>query len=56
MKKEIKIGDIYEIHCYKHNGKIDRICDGAMILDITDDYIVCGNYRTNLTSKYTIFI
>lgn len=51
MKKEIKIGDIYEIHCYKHNGKIDRICDGAMILDITDDYIVCGNYRTNLTES-----
>lgn len=51
MKKEIKIGDIYEIHCYKHNGKIDRICDEAMILDITDDYIVCGNYRTNLTES-----
>ena len=51
MKKEIKIGDVYEIHCYKHNGKIDRICDGAMILDITDDYIVCGNYRTNLTES-----
>lgn len=51
MKKEIKIGDIYEIHCYKHNGKIDRICDDAMILDITDDYIVCGNYRTNLTES-----
>lgn len=51
MKKEIKIGDIYEIHCYKHNGKIDRICDGTMILDTTDDYIVCGNYRTNLTES-----
>ena len=51
MKKEIKIGDVYEIHCYKHHGKIDRICDGAMILDITDDYIVCGNYRTNLTES-----
>lgn len=51
MKKEIKIGDVYEIHCYKHNGKIDRICDGATILDITDDYIVCGNYRTNLTES-----
>ena len=49
--KEIKIGDIYEVHCYKHNGKIDRVCDEAMILDVTDDYIVCGNYRTNLTES-----
>lgn len=48
MKQEIKKGDIYEVHCYKHNGKIDRICDEATILDITDEYIVCGNYRTNL--------
>ena len=51
MKKDIKVGDIYEIHCYKHNGKIDRVCDEAMILDITEDYIVCGNYKTNLTEN-----
>ena len=51
MEQEIKIGDIYEVHCYKHNGKIDRVCDEAMILDVTDDYIVCGNYRTNLTES-----
>ena len=48
MKKEIKVGDIYEIHCYKHNGKIDRICDETIILDVTEDFIVCGNYKTNL--------
>ena len=43
--ENIKIGDKLEIHCYKHNGKIDRVCDEAMILDVTDDYIVCGNYK-----------
>ena len=48
MKNEIKVGDIYEIHCYKHNGKIDRICDETIILDVTEDFIVCGNYKTNL--------
>ena len=51
MEHEIKIGDIYEIHCYKHNGKIDRVCDEAMILDVNEDYIVCGNYKTNLTES-----
>ena len=51
MNKEIKIGDIYEIHCYKHNGKIDRVCDESIILDVTDDYIVCGNNKPNLTES-----
>ena len=51
MERDIKVGDIYEIHCYKHNGKIDRVCDEAMILDVCDDYIVCGNYKTNLTES-----
>ena len=51
MNEEIKIGDVYEVHCYKHNGKIDRVCDEAMILDVTDDYIVCGNYKSNLTES-----
>ena len=45
---DIKLGDKLEIHCYKHNGKIDRICDETIILDVTEDFIVCGNYKTNL--------
>ena len=48
---DIKIGEKLEIHCYKHNGKIDRVCDEAMILDVTEDYIVCGNYKSNLTES-----
>ena len=51
MEQEIKIGDIYEVHCYKHNGKIDRVCDEATILDVTDEYIVCGNYKSTLTES-----
>ncbi|MBE6157065.1 MAG: DUF402 domain-containing protein [Firmicutes bacterium] len=51
MLEELKIGDIYEVHCYKHNGKIDRVCDEAMILDVTEDYIVCGNYKSTLTES-----
>ena len=39
----MKIGDNYKIHCYKHNGKIRRASENSIILDITDDYIVCAN-------------
>ena len=42
----IKIGDKLEIHCYKHNGKLHRQWDEAVVLDIKDDYIVFGNNRT----------
>ena len=41
----IKIGDKLQIHCYKHNGKIHRSWDEAVVLDIKDDYIVCGNNK-----------
>ena len=36
----MKIGDKYKIHCYKHNGKLHRQWDEAVVLDIKDDYIV----------------
>ena len=45
----MKIGDKYKIHCYKHNGKINQASDEAVILDIFDDYIVCGNNRVIVT-------
>ncbi len=45
----IKIGDKLEIHSYKHNGKIHRTWDEAVVLDIKDDYIVCGNNKTLVT-------
>ncbi len=51
MEENIKIGDIYEIHCYKHNGKIHRTWNEATILDVTDDFIVCGNYKTKVTES-----
>jgi len=51
MEENIKIGDVYEIHCYKHNGKIHRVWNEATILDIKDEYIVCGNYKTKVTES-----
>ena len=50
-EENIKIGDIYQIQCYKHNGKIHRTWNEATILDVTDDFIVCGNYKTKVTES-----
>lgn len=46
--ENIKVGDKLEIHCYKHNGKLHRQWDEAVVLDIKDDYIVFGNKHTNV--------
>lgn len=45
----MKIGDKFKIHCYKHNGKIYQASEEAIILDIFDDYIVCGNDMVTVT-------
>lgn len=29
----MKVGDKLQIHCYKHNGKIDRLAAEAIVLD-----------------------
>ena len=39
------IGDKYQIQCYKHNGRIHRSWNEAIVLDIKKDYIVFGNNR-----------
>ena len=46
--RKIKIGDKLQIHCYKHNGTLRRTCDEATVLDIKDDVLVCGNYKTKI--------
>lgn len=42
------IGDKFQIQCYKHNGKIHRAWDEAVLLDIKKDYMVFGNSRTQV--------
>lgn len=44
----MKVGDKLTIHCYKHNGKIDRISGEAIVLDETDEYLVCANNKVKL--------
>lgn len=45
----LKIGDNLQMQCYKHDGKIHRSWDEAVVLDIKKDYIVFGNNKTLVT-------
>lgn len=47
--KKMCIGDKLQIQCYKHNGKIHRAWDEAVLLDIKKDYLVFGNNKTKVT-------
>ena len=49
--KQICIGDVYQIQCYKHDGKIHRAWDEAIVLDIRKDFIVFGNNKTRVTES-----
>lgn len=48
---KLKIGDKLQIQCYKHNKKIHRAWDEAIVLDIKKDYVVFGNNKTIVTEK-----
>lgn len=43
------IGDKLQIQCYKHNGKIHRAWDEAILLDEKKGYMVFGNNKTIVT-------
>ena len=49
--KNICIGDVYQIQCYKHDGKIHRAWDEAVVLDVKKEYIVFGNNKTKVTES-----
>lgn len=40
------IGDKFQIQCYKHNGKIHRAWDEAILLEENKNYMVFGNNKT----------
>ena len=46
---DLKIGNKYAIHSYKHDGTLYRAWEEAILLDIYDDYLVFGNDKTNVT-------
>ena len=45
----MKTGDRYNIHCYKHNAEAYQASDDTIILDIQNDFIVCGNNMVDVT-------
>lgn len=47
--ENLEIGNKYEIHGYKHNGKIYKAWDEAILLEIHDDYLIFGNEKTKVT-------
>ena len=49
--KEIKIGEKYSIHSYKHDGSIHRSWDEAILLDKKEDFLIFGNDKTIVTES-----
>ena len=50
-KEKLIIGKRYIIHGYKHDGKIHRSWDEAVLLEIHEDYLIFGNERTKVTES-----
>lgn len=51
MNDNIKIGENFIIHSYKHDGSIHRAWDEAVLLEQTDEYLVFGNEKTKVTES-----
>lgn len=47
--QKLEIGQRLQIQCYKHDGKVHRCWDEAVVLDVKKDYIVFGNEKTLVT-------
>ncbi|HEY8365440.1 MAG TPA: DUF402 domain-containing protein [Haloplasmataceae bacterium] len=43
-----KVGDIVQIHSYKHNGKIHRAWKETVIIDVSDKYLIAANNKTQV--------
>ena len=40
--------DVLQTHCYKHNGKIHRIWEESIVIEETEDYLICANDKTKV--------
>ena len=49
--EKLKIGKKYKIHGYKHNGKIHRSWDEAVLIEEHEDYLIFGNERTKVVDS-----
>lgn len=50
-EEKLEIGKKYQIHSYKHDSKIHRAWDEAVLLEVKDNYIVFGNEKTKVTES-----
>ena len=48
----MKKGELFNIHGYKHSGKLYKVWDEAILLDETDEYYVFGNKNTRVTKLF----
>ncbi len=46
--RNMKIGENYMIHCYKHDGTIHRSWDEAVLIDTNRDFLVFGNKKAKV--------
>jgi uncharacterized protein len=51
MEEKLELGKKYQIHSYKHDGKIHRSWDEAILLEIHPDYLIFGNNKTKVTES-----
>lgn len=49
--EKLEIGKKYQIHGYKHDGKIHRSWDEAVLLEIHNEYLIFGNEKTKVTES-----
>ena len=47
----LKVGDIIQIHSYKHNGQLHRLWETSYMLDETNEMIIVGNKQTKVIEK-----
>ena len=49
--KNMKVGDNFTIHCYKHDGMIHRSWDKTMLLEVNKDYLVFANNKSRVNNS-----
>ena len=49
--RNMRIGENFTIHCYKHDGSIHRCWDEAMLLDVNKDFLVFGNKKSRVNNS-----
>ena len=49
--KNMKVGDNYTVHCYKHDGHIYNSYEYSILLDVNKDYMIFGNNNVKVTEE-----